>query len=91
MSETAVRVIIEGRVQGVGYRMWTEREARQRGLRGWVRNLDDGTVEAVFAGDEAEVRDMIETCRQGPRAAAVTDIREFPTTPPSGPGFGQAW
>jgi acylphosphatase len=91
MAETAVRVIIEGRVQGVGYRIWTEREARQRRLRGWVRNRDDGTVEALFAGEETEVRGMIEACRQGPRMASVTHIQEFPATPPPGPGFGQMW
>ena len=55
MSSTAVRaihVIVEGRVQGVGYRAFVEREAKSRGLAGWVRNRSDGTVEAVFEGEE---------------------------------------
>ncbi len=87
MARTAVRVVIEGRVQGVWFRGWTEREARRRGLDGWVRNLPDGTVEALFAGSEAEVRAMVAACRQGPPAARVTAIHEFPSTPPQKAGF----
>ena len=52
----ARHVIVLGRVQGVGYRAWTEREAQARGLQGWVRNRHDGTVEAVFAGPADAVR-----------------------------------
>jgi acylphosphatase len=59
-------VIVRGRVQGVGYRAFVEREALRRGIEGWVRNRRDGTVEAVFKGDDAVVRDMIEVCRRGP-------------------------
>ena len=69
-----VHVIIAGRVQGVGYRAWTEDEAVARGLRGWVRNRRDGTVEAVFSGKDADVDDMLEACRQGPDMAAVTRL-----------------
>ena len=50
MHERIIRAIVLGRVQGVGYRNWTERQALARGLHGWVRNRRDGTVEAVFAG-----------------------------------------
>ena len=64
-------VVLRGRVQGVGFRAFVEREALRRGLAGWVRNRHDGTVEALFAGDPAEVADMIETCRRGPRASRV--------------------
>jgi acylphosphatase len=64
-------VIVRGRVQGVGFRAFVEREALRRGLEGWVRNCRDGSVEAVFAGDSAVVADMIETCRRGPRASRV--------------------
>lgn len=72
----SVRVQIFGRVQGVWYRAWTEREAQSRGLDGWVRNRQDGTVEAVFSGAEADVKDMIEACWSGPPAARVEEIVE---------------
>lgn len=71
-------VIVRGRVQGVSYRAWTEREARARGLSGWVRNRSDGTVEAVFEGPADDVRAMIEACRVGPPAAAVTGLDVTP-------------
>jgi acylphosphatase len=67
-------VVIRGRVQGVGYRMWTEDEARERGLEGWVRNWRDGSVEAVFAGTPEAVDAMIEACRRGPPGARVDAI-----------------
>lgn len=89
MPVRAVRLIIEGRVQGVGYRMWTVREATRRGLDGWVRNLPDGAVEALIAGPEADVAAMIDACRQGPRMAAVTAIHEHPAPAPGTPGFLQ--
>ena len=69
---TAIRhVVIRGRVQGVGYRMWTEQAARARSLAGWVRNRRDGSVEAVFAGPAEAVDAMIEACRRGPLPAHV--------------------
>lgn len=68
------RVTIRGRVQGVGYRAWVEHEARQLGLRGWVRNRRDGGVEAVFEGDEDVVADMIASCRNGPYSARVDEV-----------------
>ena len=72
------RVMIRGRVQGVGFRAWTEHEARRRALDGWVRNRRDGAVEAVFAGPSETVADMIEACRRGPSPALVeaVDVRE---------------
>jgi acylphosphatase len=72
--ELIVHVVIRGRVQGVGYRGWTEYEARQRGIAGWVRNRRDGSVEAMFAGTEADVLGMIEACRQGPPGARIDAI-----------------
>ncbi len=69
-----VRVVIRGRVQGVGYRAWTEFFARERGLEGWVRNRRDGAVEALFAGMEHDVLAMIEACREGPPGARVDAI-----------------
>ncbi len=68
---TAVHVIVEGRVQGVGYRAWVAREAKAKGLAGWVRNRTDGSVEAVFCGDDGAVRTMVEACHKGPRLASV--------------------
>jgi acylphosphatase len=72
---SAIRhVVIRGRVQGVGYRMWTEDEARERSLAGWVRNRRDGAVEAVFAGAPDAVAAMVEACRRGPPGARVDEI-----------------
>ena len=75
----AVRhVVVRGRVQGVGYRMWTEDLAERLGLEGWVRNRRDGSVEAVFAGPEQAVTAAIEACRSGPRYGHVDmiDVQE---------------
>ncbi len=69
-----VRVRIEGGVQGVGYRYWTERVAAELGLTGWVRNRRDGSVEALFAGTADDVAQMLERCKDGPRAARVTAV-----------------
>src|SRR4051794_28821142 len=81
MGDVTRHVTIHGRVQGVGFRYWTRRRATARGLDGWVRNRRDGTVEAVFAGDQQAVADMIELCRRGPDAARVDRIEEKPAWP----------
>jgi acylphosphatase len=75
-------VMIRGRVQGVGFRAWTEITALELGVEGWVRNCRDGSVEAVFAGPEETVLTMIELCRDGPPGAQVTmvDQREADST-----------
>ena len=65
------RVTIRGRVQGVGFRAWTEHEATRRALEGWARNRRDGSVEAVFAGPPETVADMIAACRRGPPMSRV--------------------
>ena len=70
----AVHVVISGRVQGVGYREWTRREASSRGLEGWVRNRHDGSVEAVFAGEDSRVESMLLALRVGPPSARVGHI-----------------
>lgn len=64
-----VHIWISGRVQGVGYRFSTLSEARQRDLNGWVKNLPDGRVEAVFEGRLTNVEEMIQWCHHGPSAA----------------------
>jgi acylphosphatase len=66
-----VRLTIHGRVHGVGFRAFVEREAAQRGLEGWVRNRRDGSVEALIVGAERVVDGMIEACRRGPASARV--------------------
>jgi acylphosphatase len=70
----AVRLTISGEVQGVGYRAWAMRIAAELGLRGWVRNRIDGTVEMLAIGTENSVAVMIEAARQGPRAARVRAV-----------------
>ena len=76
-GETTIRVVIAGRVQGVGYRYWTARTARDLGLDGWVRNRRDGTVEAVFRGPGETIERMLTACRDGPEPARVDAIERF--------------
>jgi acylphosphatase len=73
-KQVRAHVFISGRVQGVGYRYATVDTATQLGLTGWVRNLPDGRVEAVFEGSSGVVEDMIRWCYQGPPAAMVKDV-----------------
>ena len=75
LDRRGVRVRIEGVVQGVGYRFWTERVAGDLGLTGWVRNRRDGSVEALFCGPDGHVCDMLERCKQGPPSARVTVVK----------------
>ena len=81
MSDVVRQVIVRGHVQGVGYRYWTRRAAAGRGLQGWVRNRSDGSVEALFAGPEEIVADMITLCRCGPASARVDAVDETATEP----------
>lgn len=67
-------VFMSGRVQGVFFRYETEERASALGVKGWVRNLPDRRVEAVFEGDEEQVKEMVEFCRRGPPGARVTNI-----------------
>ena len=83
----AVHGVITGRVQGVGFRAFVEREAEALRLDGWVRNRRDGTVEAVFAGDESEIQHILMELNAGPPAAAVTDVRPGPYEGPIPDGF----
>lgn len=79
-----VHLIIEGRVQGVAYRYFTRDVAAALGLEGWVRNLYDGNVEAVFEGERDRVEKAVEQCRQGPPFAVVTNITASWTDQPEG-------
>ncbi|AIF68757.1 acylphosphatase [Palaeococcus pacificus DY20341] len=74
MEKVRARLKIYGRVQGVGYRWSMQREARKLGVSGWVRNLPDGTVEAVVEGDRERVEALIGWAHQGPIMARVTKV-----------------
>ena len=82
------RVIVHGRVQGVFFRDTTRRMARSRGVRGWVRNNPDGTVEAVFEGEAEEAVDaMVRFAREGPRGAVVERVEVSDEEPEGLAGF----
>ena len=83
-----VRLRITGRVQGVGYRAWAIATAALLGVRGWVRNRSDGSVEALVIGEEDAVEAMVEACRQGPFAARVSDIAVGEAADDGSRGFG---
>lgn len=78
MSARTVAVRVRGRVQGVGFRYWTQEEAERLGLVGWVRNEADGSVRALFSGAEEAVAEMLERLRQDPRGAVVRDMEILP-------------
>jgi acylphosphatase len=67
-------VVVHGFVQGVGFRFAVERAANSRSVAGWVKNRGDGTVEAVFEGEEDDVAALVEFCRRGPRGADVVRV-----------------
>ncbi|NBJ12361.1 acylphosphatase [Microvirga arsenatis] len=67
-------VLIHGRVQGVSFRAWTQHQAQLHGLRGWVRNRSDGSVEAVFSGPAELVEVMLKACHHGPAGALVEKV-----------------
>ena len=74
MAAKRVHILVSGDVQGVGFRWYTREQAMERGLGGFVRNLPDGNVEAVFEGDPAAVDECVEWCRSGPRSADVRSV-----------------
>ena len=74
-KQTHAHAFISGKVQGVGYRYSTMNEAKRLGLNGWVRNLPDSRVEAIFEGESEVVEEMIRWCHQGPIAAVVKDVQ----------------
>jgi acylphosphatase len=86
MRMTGRRLRIFGHVQGVFFRAWTMQQAQMLGVRGWVRNRRDGSVEVEAFGEEAEVAALIAKCRQGPSQARVEriDVEEIGGEPPSG-------
>lgn len=75
MPAKRAHVHISGRVQGVSFRYYTVRQANKFGVYGWVKNLADGRVEAVFEGPEEQVKQMVDWCQQGSPAARVEDVQ----------------
>jgi acylphosphatase len=85
--EETVRLRITGTVQGVGYRLWAIQTAAKLGLRGWVRNRQDGSVEVLASGTPETVGAMTEASRRGPIAARVTDVTVTPDQDDGSVGF----
>ncbi len=75
MEKARARVRVEGRVQGVFFRQHTQETAFKLGVKGWVRNCGDGSVEAVFEGEKEKVEQIIQWCHKGPSEARVMSIR----------------
>lgn len=88
METVRTRVVVDGVVQGVFFRASTVRAAERLGVSGWVRNLHDGRVEAVFEGDPVQVARAVEWARQGPDRAVVTQLEAYDETPEGISGFG---
>lgn len=76
MSKTSKHLIISGRVQGVGFRYFTYRNATDLNIKGWVQNLQDGTVETVLAGPQENVEKMVDKLKEGPPSAHVQYVEE---------------
>ena len=77
----ARHLLVSGIVQGVGYRAFAERNARDLGLAGWVRNLDDGRVEIFVEGEPAQLEMYVQRCRRGPRSAEVSEVSSTSCAP----------
>lgn len=86
MSEKRVQVTVRGRVQGVGFRASCQREAQAAGVRGWVRNDWDGSVQALFEGPVDAVERVVEWCRVGPRMADVDSVEVVEASEPAPAG-----
>lgn len=89
MSARCINAIITGRVQGVGFRWYARREAEERGLAGWVRNLDDGSVEAEAEGPSDVVDGLVVWLRHGPATAEVSAVVVTEIAPTGETGFRQ--
>lgn len=87
MDDIRRRVLVRGRVQGVGFRYWTRGQAERLGVRGWVRNRSDGTVEAEVEGDPGAVNEFLEALGRGPAGAIVENVAVSEITPEGDPGF----
>jgi acylphosphatase len=81
MAKARAHIVISGRVQGVSFRYYTMQEAQARNVVGWVRNLWDGRVEAVFEGEQEAVDQMLAWSRKGPPSAQVEEVKVTPGEP----------
>lgn len=90
-DRTRAHVYVSGRVQGVYYRATTRDTARERGVDGWVRNLEDGRVEAVFEGPRAAIEAMVEWCHEGSPKARVEEVKVEYEQPEGLDGFRVRW
>lgn len=88
-GDPAVRLIVSGRVQGVGYRAWTVAVARDLGLRGWIRNRVDGTVEILAIGPQDRIDRLARDCAEGPAAARVAAVQRMHASDDGSVGFSQ--
>jgi len=88
-DRSAVRLLISGMVQGVGYRYWTMSEARRQGLEGWVRNLTDGRVEILALGAPDRIEALAKACHAGPPAARVIQVVRDPAADDGSKGFSE--
>jgi acylphosphatase len=84
---TAVRLVVHGRVQGVGFRYTVRREAQSAGVSGWVRNRSDGAVEAMLEGDDRAVQAVADFCERGPSSASVERVEREDVEPEGAEGF----
>jgi acylphosphatase len=89
MARAAAHLVIEGRVQGVGYRWWAVEMAHRLALDGWVRNRADGSVEALAIGEPQALEQFAIACRRGPQHAAVRSVGVTPAQDDGTQGFGQ--
>jgi acylphosphatase len=86
-SEDALRLVVRGQVQGVFFRDSCRREAVRLGIRGWVRNRDDGAVEAELAGPPAALEQLVRWAHHGPPRASVSTVEATPAADPGTVGF----
>jgi acylphosphatase len=89
MSRAAVRLLVEGRVQGVGFRWWVTAQAAGLGLDGWVRNLTDGRVEVLAIGHADAIERLADVCERGPAGAQVRLVARLPAEDDGSMGFEQ--
>jgi acylphosphatase len=89
MTRSAARLLIEGRVQGVGYRWWAVEAARRLGLDGWVRNRADGSVEILAIGEASAIEQFSTACGEGPAGASVRAVEVEPAEDDGSTGFQQ--
>ena len=89
MARPAVRILVQGHVQGVGFRWWVTAQASGLNLSGWVRNLKDGRVEALAIGDTESIERLTESCGRGPPGAVVRSVRTEAAEDDGSTGFEQ--